>query len=335
VLANCGTITDACSGAVVECGTCPQGETCVDNYCKSCVPKTCDELGWECGTGSDGCGGTLACGMCPAYDDDGDATGLQCYQNACCVPRACPDDACGAIADGCGGTLECGACPDADSGNPQVCGLVSANVCSECTPTTCEELAFSCGKADDGCGRELDCGGCPDGEYCSVPGQAAHVCSPCTPKTECEDGECGEISDGCGGAITCGGCGSGEVCGQVTANVCNVCMPSECPGDKQCGTVSDGCGGEAECGDCPDGFGCIDNLCCKPKKCGDPGVGCNTHDDGCGGPLDCSCAAPLLCDTTGSCCAPIQCVDVCQTGAYNGPDGCGNVIHCDGCTMVD
>jgi hypothetical protein len=38
-----------------------------------------------------------------------------------------------------------------------------------------------------------------------------------------------------------------------------------------------------------------------------------------------------LCDASGSCCAPIRCIDVCQTGPYNGPDGCGNTLHCDAC----
>jgi hypothetical protein len=111
-------------------------------------------------------------------------------------------------------------------------------------------------------------------------------------------------------------------------------MPEACPSDKQCGKVSDGCGGEADCGECPSGLKCIDMKCCKPKKCGDSGVGCNTTDDGCGGPLDCSCSEPLLCDPTGSCCAPLRCVDVCMSGPYDGPDGCGSVIHCAGCQVV-
>ena len=85
---------------------------------------------------------------------------------------------------------------------------------------------------------------------------------------------------------------------------------------------------------CPSGLKCIENQCCKPRKCGDSGVGCNVSDDGCGGPLDCSCSAPLVCDATGSCCAPLSCVDVCKSGPYDGPDGCGNVIHCAGCQVV-
>jgi hypothetical protein len=335
VNANCGTIEDACSGDIVACGNCPRGEICVSNVCESCVPKTCAELEWQCGTGGDGCGGTLDCGTCPAYDEQGEATSMQCYEHGCCVPRACPDGACGEIADGCGGTVQCGVCPDTSSGMPQVCGLVSANVCTPCTPRTCDDLGWLCGTGDDGCGRPLECGGCPDGEYCSVPGQAAHVCTPCTPKTACEPGECGEISDGCGGSLTCGGCTAGQVCGHITANVCDVCTPAECPSGLQCGTTSDGCGGEADCGECPDGFTCVDNQCCNPKTCGDPGVGCDTTDDGCGGPLDCSCTNPLVCDASGSCCAPIRCIDVCNAGPYDGPDGCGRTLHCESCQTVE
>jgi len=30
----------------------------------ACTPKTCEDLGWECGKGDDGCGGTVDCGTC-------------------------------------------------------------------------------------------------------------------------------------------------------------------------------------------------------------------------------------------------------------------------------
>jgi hypothetical protein len=49
-------------------------------------------------------------------------------------------------------------------------------------------------------------------------------------------------------------------------------------------------------------------------------------------PLACPCNDPLVCDASGSCCSPIRCIDVCQNGSYDGPDGCGNVIHCDPCS---
>jgi hypothetical protein len=30
------------------------------------MPKTCDQLGAQCGTIANGCGGTIDCGACPA-----------------------------------------------------------------------------------------------------------------------------------------------------------------------------------------------------------------------------------------------------------------------------
>src|SRR5262249_32149793 len=78
---NCGTITNACTGAAVTCGNCAVGEVCVDNICKSCIPKSCSEQGLQCGSGSDGCGGTLSCGMCPNTQ--------VCYNKQCCTPTTC------------------------------------------------------------------------------------------------------------------------------------------------------------------------------------------------------------------------------------------------------
>jgi hypothetical protein len=42
----------------------------------ACEPFTCAELGLQCGTTSDGCGGTIACGSC--------ASGKTCSENMCC-----------------------------------------------------------------------------------------------------------------------------------------------------------------------------------------------------------------------------------------------------------
>jgi hypothetical protein len=34
------------------------------NHLCQCVPLTCQTAGWQCGTGSDGCGGVLTCPSC-------------------------------------------------------------------------------------------------------------------------------------------------------------------------------------------------------------------------------------------------------------------------------
>src|SRR6266545_4100040 len=71
--AQCGDVPDGC-GKALECGGCPQGETCggggLANVCGApppppCQPKTCTSAGASCGSMPDGCGGTLQCGTCP------------------------------------------------------------------------------------------------------------------------------------------------------------------------------------------------------------------------------------------------------------------------------
>ncbi|MDI3543998.1 MAG: hypothetical protein PWQ28_279 [Candidatus Woesearchaeota archaeon] len=57
---------DGCGGS---CGSCASGEICSWGQCVvSCTPSTCSGLGIECGTASDGCGGTLNCGTCDLFE---------------------------------------------------------------------------------------------------------------------------------------------------------------------------------------------------------------------------------------------------------------------------
>lgn len=57
---SCGD--DGCGGS---CGACVPNQTCVNNQCvANCVSKTCQSLGFVCGTALDGCGATLSCGSC-------------------------------------------------------------------------------------------------------------------------------------------------------------------------------------------------------------------------------------------------------------------------------
>jgi hypothetical protein len=85
----------------------------------SCTPRTCEELGAECGALADGCGELLQCGECTPPDTcGGGGTPYQCGNDGC-TPRTCEDVGaeCGAIADGCGETIDCGVCAP-----PQTCG---------------------------------------------------------------------------------------------------------------------------------------------------------------------------------------------------------------------
>jgi hypothetical protein len=175
---NCGFISDLC-GLTVSCGDCPQGQSCVDNECigSACVPKTCAQLGIQCGQVADGCGGlTPDCGPCPP----GQGCGAGGTPNVCgsqpCTPKSCQDlgAVCGQIANGCGGlTPSCGDC----GGN-----LACKNgACVQaCTPRTCTEAGAQCGYVSDGCGGVVDCGVCPDGFTCGYGGMA-NICGRSQP----------------------------------------------------------------------------------------------------------------------------------------------------------
>jgi hypothetical protein len=74
---NCGPASDGCGGPL-QCGSCVSPAYCGGggfNKCgsgfapdgapiSSCVPTTCQALGYNCGPASDGCGGLLQCGAC-------------------------------------------------------------------------------------------------------------------------------------------------------------------------------------------------------------------------------------------------------------------------------
>ncbi len=112
---ECGD--DGCGGS---CGTCDNGKTCnSDGKCvEHCQPKTCQDLGYECGQADDGCGGTLDCGGCGEHQA---CENHKCVEN--CTPKTCDDLGykCGQADDGCGGTLDCGTCADNEACKDHKC----------------------------------------------------------------------------------------------------------------------------------------------------------------------------------------------------------------------
>ncbi|HEY3816315.1 MAG TPA: hypothetical protein VGL81_04040 [Polyangiaceae bacterium] len=69
---GCGPAGDGCGGQIA-CGSCPGKQTCggggVYGQCGypdagTCVPRTCQELGYDCGANGDGCGNVIDCGTC-------------------------------------------------------------------------------------------------------------------------------------------------------------------------------------------------------------------------------------------------------------------------------
>ncbi len=199
----------------------PEGST------TGCVPKSCEDLGLNCGQVLDGCGNLIQCGGC-----DGGVCGAGDAANVCsvgvalgpdggpCVPATCTslDANCGPIADGCGNLLQCGQCEAGTScgigGTPNVCSVGSPE--AGCSPLTCAAQNIFCGMAGDGCGATLDCGSCVSPNTCGGGGKAGVCGAPvCTPSTCAAQGiACGPAGDGCGGMLQCGNpCPSWQTCG--------------------------------------------------------------------------------------------------------------------------
>src|SRR5690349_18740980 len=111
---ECGPAGDGCSGLIASCGTCANGQRCggpgkpskcVDpNQAVQCTPKTCADLGFECGPAGDGCGGIIQCGTCPPGPNGQTTqcgaigkpskcvlTGQIGPDGGACVPKVCAD----------------------------------------------------------------------------------------------------------------------------------------------------------------------------------------------------------------------------------------------------
>jgi len=173
---SCGPAGDGC-GNLLQCGTCPAGETCggggTPSVCGApqCTPTTCAAQGIHCGPAGDGCGNSLACGTCPAGQTCGGGGTPGVCGAGSCTPETCAKQniECGPAGDGCGNTLACGTCPAGEScgggGKSGQCG-------SSCAPTTCAKLGFNCGAAGDGCGNEIQCGSCTSPDTCGGGGTA-------------------------------------------------------------------------------------------------------------------------------------------------------------------
>jgi hypothetical protein len=181
---NCGPADDGC-GNLLQCGTCPAGQTCggggVPSQCgaPSCTPTTCAAQHIMCGPAGDGCGNSLSCGTCPAGESCGGGGMPGVCGSGSCTPTTCAAQhiMCGPAGDGCGNSLSCGTCPAGQTcgggGMPGVCG-------STCVAKTCVELGYNCGPAGDGCGNQLNCGTCAAPETCGGGGVAG-VCGGSIP----------------------------------------------------------------------------------------------------------------------------------------------------------
>jgi hypothetical protein len=97
--ATCGPVGDGCGG-VIDCGSCTAPDTCGGGgtlfTCGGggsgpmCMPKTCADVGANCGQVADGCGGlTATCGTCGTNETCGGMMPNQCSPNPACTGPLC------------------------------------------------------------------------------------------------------------------------------------------------------------------------------------------------------------------------------------------------------
>jgi len=114
-----GTVAFVSGSSESGCSPLTQSEACVD-------------VGLNCGSVSDNCGGMIDCGSCSGNETCGGSGTANVCGDGSCTPltqsEACSDQGlnCGSVSDGCSSTYDCGSC----SGN-ETCGGYggSANVC--------------------------------------------------------------------------------------------------------------------------------------------------------------------------------------------------------------
>lgn len=311
-----GTVSDdAASDAVIDAN--------------GCRPRTCADLGYDCGLNADGCGGIINCGTCrapafcggTAYSKCGDPTPDSSCSPPPCTPLTCQAAGanCGAISDGCGEVLNCGSCAA-----PDFCGGGGVNACGHptaldggagpCVPQTCMDQNIQCGRAGDGCDSYILCGSCPTTQSCGgggVPSQCGSGAT-CVAATCAQLGyECGSASDGCGILLDCGGCSTTSRCirGKCRGPALGpdggpTCVPRTCAqSPPSCGgPEGDGCGDIIACGvGLPGPCGCGPTSpavirSCSPFTCADQGIECGPAGDGCGNVVNCgTCLPPQVC----------------------------------------
>ncbi|HOA14490.1 MAG TPA: hypothetical protein PLB35_11200 [Myxococcota bacterium] len=303
-----GACTDNCALNGQECDT----ETCT---CGAACPTrtTCQDLGKNCGTWDDGCGGTQDCGTCTTGE---------------CVDGACQEPPPEGLNDPCpGGDDDC-------SEAFPVCAPVGEGFCSkECTK-------------DADCGSSTCCVMTGQKKHCMAPDND-FVCSDPSTQTGCPGGyncmpvqnsactfcyEVGEIPAG-GQCNYVNDCVKGYLCtkstGEATSTckkLCNAKAGTGCPGGQTCGGLTGVTDwgicrtGPATCNpanngnDCPEGQSCYGGSGCTSFTCGQHGslgLGAEcTYSDDCGKGMICGNGVCMQMCGNGSCPEGFDCVDV-------------------------
>lgn len=108
-----------------------------------CTPLTqsqaCFDVGLNCGTVGDNCGGTIDCGTCSGNETCGGGGTPNVCGSGGCTPlnqtQACAGQGfnCGTVSDGCSSTFDCGSCGTNETCNANVCESVGCNIDSDCS----------------------------------------------------------------------------------------------------------------------------------------------------------------------------------------------------------
>ncbi len=175
---SCGAAGDGCNGQIPGgCGSCTSPDFCggggpgkcgrngvgADGGTATCVPKTCKDLGFDCGPAFDGCGGQIpgGCGTCTGNAFCGGGGPSKCGTTvspdagAVCPVKTCLDQGitCGPASNGCGALIaSCGPACTA----PDICG--GGGVPGQCGGTTAADGGVSCTGL---CQNQVNCGANP------------------------------------------------------------------------------------------------------------------------------------------------------------------------------
>jgi len=256
-----------------------------------CWPKTCGDLGKECGSWDDDCGGSVDCGTCGQAEDCVSGTCLlNCNEYCAGNGKNCDwygECNCGSCGPGCTCvnnvcSLECQVCGDGNCTGSENCNdcFEDCGPCVTCPNGACDN-GESCASCPQDCGVCCPNGACDNGETCAT---CTQDCGVCCPNGACDYGEncttcpqdCGDCPPECGngqcdGAENCNNClvDCGQCCGNGNCDVqwgetagncpqdCDECQPSSTCCSAQGSHVPDGQNGpgcQGECKQC-DGFG--------------------------------------------------------------------------------
>lgn len=271
-----------------DCGSgyiCNMNHCCISSGGGGCTPKTCSQLGVQCGQTSNGCNSYINCGSCP--------TGYTCSGGVC------QGNVCRLLGQSCSG------------GYPCCSGLVcSGGICQSSSPigggNPCQ------GKADNTqvggsnpCYNPYRC--C--NEQCINTGN-----QPCSgtvgPNCHTENQYCSDVNPCCSGLIC-----SGNICISQTQSGSCVYPLTNCNG--QCkNTLNDplNCGG---CGNvCPGNGMCSGGQCtnyCVSGQTYCPGSGCSNlnYDNNNCGKCGNKCTINQICSS--GTCAPVQGTSTCNS----------------------